>query len=707
MPDYRSIENDFLQKIIEIIEKYISSEQFGVSELARETNMSRSNLLRKIKKLTGLSVSQFIRQIRLEFARDILEEGALTVSEVSYKVGFSSTSYFIKCFRENYGYPPGEVGKHNVKATEDDKEIEDTETNEDDNKVQKAKKTSFGVLGTYIIIVLFAIVLFFLLKPLLFKPKISEKSIAVLPFKNDSNDTTNVYFINGLMESTLNNLQKIKDLRVISRTSVEKYRYNPKTTPEIAKELDVNYIIEGSGQKIGDQILLNIQLIDAKTDKHLWAEQYNRKAEDIFALQSEVAKNIAEKIEVIISPEVQQSIDKIPTNNLEAYDFFLQGLDLLNKGLPEYARNSVPYLKRAIALDSEFARAYAAAAMAYYFIDEHKANKLFSDSINYYADLALFYDSQLPQSLIAKALFYMAHEEFNLALPYFEKVLEYNPNSDVVYKFLVVLYANHFPNTAKYLEYALKGLKMDILASMDSATASYSYLHIGNAFIQSGFVEEAEMYTNKSLELAPGNLYAEDLKAFIQFAKHRDLAQLKGSLLKAFNKDTTRIDLVQEIGKAYYFLKDYKKAYAYYKPFVEIREKYNLAIYREENGRIGFVFEKAGNKQESEKYFEEFKSFAENDHSIYKHYYLSMYYSCRNEKEKALEHLEQFSKQNNYYYWIIIFTPIEPLFDNIKNLPEFKDIFKEIETRFWKNHERLKSSLEKKKLISGAVEGLN
>mgnify|MGYP001827765312 FL=1 len=97
-----------------------------------------------------------------------------------------------------------------------------------------------------------------------------EKSIAVLPFKNDSNDSTNIYLINGLMESLLNNLQAIEDLRVISRTSVEKYRHDTKSTPEIGRELNVNYLVEGSGQKIGNQILLSIQLIDANRDKHLW-----------------------------------------------------------------------------------------------------------------------------------------------------------------------------------------------------------------------------------------------------------------------------------------------------------------------------------------------------------------------------------------------------------------------------------------------------
>jgi len=111
MPDFYSIENDFLNKITEIIIENVSNEQFGVSELAQEIGMSRSNLLRKVKKLTDISVSQFIRQVRLEQAMEMLNEDSFTVSEVSYKVGFGSTSYFIKCFHDYYGYPPGEVGK--------------------------------------------------------------------------------------------------------------------------------------------------------------------------------------------------------------------------------------------------------------------------------------------------------------------------------------------------------------------------------------------------------------------------------------------------------------------------------------------------------------------------------------------------------------------------------------------------------------------
>ncbi len=688
MPEIRSIDKNFLQRITEIIEENISKEQFGVSELADEVGMSRSNLLRRVKKLTNLSVSQFIRNVRLEHAREMMDEGIYTVSQVSYRVGFGSTSYFIKCFREYYGYPPGKTGEREIAKENEDKK----------NKSGTQERSSLIVIGVFVLVVLLGVFLFVFIKPLITSEYKSEKSIAVLPFKNDSSDSVNMYFVNGLMESTLNNLQKIQDLRVISRTSVEKYRDSRKTSPEIASELDVNYLVEGSGQKIGDQILLNIQLIDAKNDKQLWAEQYNRESRDIFSLQSEVAKNIAAKIQVIISPEVKKSIDKIPTGNMQAYDIFLKGIDLLNKGLPENAKQSIPYLRKAIEMDPEFARAYAAIAIAYYTIDENQPVKQYSDSVNYFSDRAMFFDSKLPQSLIAKALFYMLSREYELAVPYLEKALEYNPNSDLVFAYLLDLYANHIPNTEKYLEYALRGLRIDI-SSYDSTIASFNYLHIANAFIQAGFQEQAEKYIDKSLVYKPDNLYSQYTKAYILFAKSKDLRQTKDLLLEVFGKDTTRLDIMQEVGKIYYYLRDYDNAYKYYKRFVNIRNTYHLNIYGSENAKVGFVYLKMGNSEEGKKLLEEFRDYAENDHSQYRHSGLALYYSYKGEKEKAVEHLNLFSNETGYFYWTVLFLPIEPLFDNIKESADFSKITSEIESNFKDWHNRIKNSLGQEGLL--------
>ena len=686
MPDIQFGEKEFIARITKIVEENISSEQFGVSELASEAGMSRSNLLRKIKKITGLSVSLFIRQIRLRHARELMEQNKYTVSEVSYKSGFGSVSYFIKCFHDFYGYPPGETVK---RAPEEEKAKDD---------IKPKKKSRYIYLWPVATFIVLAIASYLIASHFISHHQPTEKSIAVLPFKNDSNDSSNIYIINGLMESVLNNLQEIDELRVISRTSVEKYRNTSKTISEIAKELGVVYFVEGSGQKIGDRILLNIQLIDGVNDRQIWAKQYTRDTKDIFRLQQEVAKKIAREIKVTISPEAEARIDKIPTENPVAYELFLKGRELLKTRKRKDLERAILYFKQAIEEDNTYARAYAAVAIAYYYIDQYQADKNFSNEINYYADKAMLYDSELAQSLIAKALYYMSNGEYKLAASYLEKALKYNPNNELVYVFLVELYANFYPNTAKYLKYALKGMEIN-LAAYDSMTASVSYLHISNAFIQSGFVEEAKKYINKSLDFNPGNLYSLYVKAYIDYATDKNLQELKTGLVKTLEKDPYRPDIIQEVGKAYYFLRDYKNAVIYYQKYLKIKTTFKLDIYRSEDIKIALVFTEAGKTEEAKKLLADFKTMADNDRSVYKHMYLAQYYSYTGDTEKAIEHLKQFAQEEDYHYWVILFADIDPVFDNIKEMPEFKEILKELKIKFDKKHNKIRATLEEQHVI--------
>jgi TolB-like protein/AraC-like DNA-binding protein len=692
MPDMPQTENSFVSQITAIVEKQIANEQFGVSELADEMNMSRSNLLRRVKKETKLSVSQLISQVRLKHGMELLRKSSLNVSEVSHQVGFSSTSYFIKCFREYYGYPPGEVGKRDQETELNPipivPSIQDNPSN---------RKRNVIILGSAVIVVLAVGLLMYYYSWSSSESVSIQKSIAVLPFKNESNDSTNLYLINGLMESTLNNLQQIEDLKVTSRTSTEKYRNTTLSIPEMAKELHVNYFIEGSGQKIGDHILLNIQLIEASTDRHLWAKQYRRETKDIFELQEEIAKNIAQEIQVIITPEEEKRIKKIPTDDLVAYDLYLKGKELFYRSGREDLQASIPYFNKAIERDNKFALAYSNLVMVYYYLDIFQTEKRYTVEVNNYADKAVLFDSMSSESLIAKGLSFAHKKDYKQAVPYLEKALNYNSNAGLVIHFLTEFYSIYVPNPAKYLEYALRGVELELPAN-DSVTLSFKYFHLSNALMQAGFVDESITYMDKSLAYNPKSYFSGYIGALFRYFKTNDLNQTKELLIKELNKDTSRVDILHEVARICYTMRDYETSFRYCKRLIELKEIQHLDIYKEGNLMIAIVLGETGHKKESEEYAKEFKDFADNDLSIYKHLYLATYYSHIGDAQKAIEHLKLFSKEENYVFWILQLKN-DPVIDPIKDLPEFKKVMHNIETKFWRKNKEIRVTLEEKGLL--------
>ena len=679
-------DREFLDQLAAMVESNIADEEFGVSELADAMNMSRSNLLRRVKKAGNLSVSQLINKIRLERSMELLRNSGLNVSEVSHQVGFNSPSYFIKCFREHYGYPPGEVGKHaDVPAPEIPIST----------APNSAKKYWIG--GAALVLLLVAVWLIF--KPEIFREKLTrEKSIVVLPFKNDSGDSTNIYLINGLMEATLNNLQKIKDLRVLSRTSAEKYRDSDKSIPEIAEELKVSYLIEGSGQKIGDRIVLTIQLIDGLNDHHLWSKQYRREASDIFTLQQEISQDIAERIQAIITPEEQDRIEKIPTENLKAYDLFLKGLELLNAPKGDKLLESVTYFDQAIQEDESFALAYACAGMAFYYYDMFQAEKVYLDNLGAYSDKAMLHDPTLAESHIAKGMYYLTKKEYSQALPFLEKALEYRPNSSQVIGLLADFHANYLPNTGKYLEYALKGMRLES-GPADSVVTSYFYLRLGNALIQTGFVDESMDYINKSLEYFSENAYSRYVRAFVSYAQTKDLRLTRTLLKSEYARDSSRFDILQDLGKVSFYLREYDSAYLYYERFNRIREEQKLNVYVHENMIIGEVYEKVGRIEEGKQYIQSYRDYLEGDQTVYKNLGLAVYSAHHGEFATALEYLRLFAKEDNIKVWVILFLTEDPAMDEFKKNPEFQEIWSGIEKKFWENNRKIREKLEEEDLL--------
>src|SRR5207247_983806 len=188
--------------------------------------------------------------------------------------------------------------------------------------------------------------------------ELPAKSIAVLPFDNLSRDPDNAYFAEGVQDEILTRLAKVADLKVISRTSTQKYKSAPDNLRDIAKQLGVSNILEGSVQRAADQVRVTVQLINATNDAHLWAETYDRKLTDIFTVESEIAKTIADTLRAKLTGSEERMMSKKPTANPEAYEFYLKGRFFWNKRTGVDLRKAIDYFNQAVAKDPSYALAY-------------------------------------------------------------------------------------------------------------------------------------------------------------------------------------------------------------------------------------------------------------------------------------------------------------------------------------------------------------
>jgi len=268
--------------------------------------------------------------------------------------------------------------------------------------------------------------------------EVPEKSIAVLPFENRSEDKANAYFADGIQDEILTRLSKIADLKVISRTSTQHYKSTPENLPEIAKQLGVAHILEGSVQKSGDAVRVNVQLIKAANDSHLWADTFDRKLTDIFSVESEVAKSIADQLRAHISGQEEQIIAAKPTDNPEAYDAYLRGLAYSLKTVPTPANalGAQKYLREAVRLDPKFALSWA--LLSYvdargYLTQTLQPTVALREEARQAAETALTLQPNLGEAILAKGYYHYAGlKDYDTAVRYFEQARQLLPNSSQI-----------------------------------------------------------------------------------------------------------------------------------------------------------------------------------------------------------------------------------------------------------------------------------
>jgi len=264
---------------------------------------------------------------------------------------------------------------------------------------------------------------------------VPEKSIAVLPFENRSEETANAYFAEGIQDEILTRLSKIADLKVISRTSTQHYKSAPENLSEIAKQLGVAHILEGSVQKSGDVVRVNVQLIKAANDSHLWADTFDRKLTELLSVESEVAKAIADQLRAKLTGQEEQAIAAKPTDNPEAYDAYLRGLaySLKTANVPANALGAQKYLKEAVRLDPKFALGWA--LLSYvdsmgYLTETLQPTLALREEARQAAETALTFQPNLGEAVLANGYYdYACLKDYDTAMHYFEQARQLLPNS--------------------------------------------------------------------------------------------------------------------------------------------------------------------------------------------------------------------------------------------------------------------------------------
>jgi TolB-like protein/Flp pilus assembly protein TadD len=329
---------------------------------------------------------------------------------------------------------------------------------------------------------------------------ISNKSIAVMPFDNLSGDPQNAYFSEGVQDEILTRLAKIAELKVISRTSTQRFKSAPTDLRQIAQQLGVANILEGSVQKANDQVRVNVQLINALTDAHLWADTYDRKLTDIFAVETEIAKAVADVLKAKLTGSEEHVIAARPTENTEAHQLYLKGRFFWNKRTGNDLKKSIDYFQQAIAADPNYALAYAGVADGYVWLPGYTVGtpRDCYPKAAAAAKRALELDDTLAEARTSLALaFWLYNFDFSQAIREFQRAIELNPNYAIAHQ----QYGNNTLSALGRFDEAIaegkRAVELDPLSLVINADLGTDYYYARR-------YDEAIAQVRKTLEMDPG-----------------------------------------------------------------------------------------------------------------------------------------------------------------------------------------------------------
>jgi TolB-like protein/Tfp pilus assembly protein PilF len=456
---------------------------------------------------------------------------------------------------------------------------------------------------------------------------IPEKSIAVLPFDNLSRDPDNAYFCEGVQDEILTRLAKVADLKVISRTSTQHFKSTPDNLPQIAKQLGVAHILEGSVQKANDHVRVNVQLINALTDAHVWADTYDRKLTDIFAVESEIAKAIAETLQAKLTGAEKSSIAKAPTANPEAYELYLKGRFFWNKRTGADLRKAIDYFNQAIAKDPNYALAYVGLADSYLLLSSY-ASVSPGESLppaRSALKKALELDDSLAEAHASFGLLATLELDLHRALDELKRAVELKPNYATAHHWLALAHLTLAQFDSAISE-AKRAIELDPLSLVINADTSWIYFSARR-------YDEAEAQVRKALEIDP--------QFFLAHYYLGEVLQFKGRLTEA----------IAEFQKAFELNND----------------PYSL-------GMLGQAYARNGQKDEAQKILARLNEKAKSHYIA--PYALALVQIALGDKARAIEELERAYAQGETNYLFAI--KVDPMLDDLRGDPRFEALVQKV-----------------------------
>jgi TolB-like protein/Flp pilus assembly protein TadD len=454
-----------------------------------------------------------------------------------------------------------------------------------------------------------------------------NKSIAVLPFDNLSRDPDNAYFCEGVQDEILTRLAKVADLKVISRTSTQHFKSTPENLPEIAKQLGVAHILEGSVQKASDQVRVNVQLINALTDAHLWADTYDRKLTDIFAVESDIAKTIAETLQARLTGSEKSSIAKTPTVNPEAYELYLRGKFFAEKRTGADLRKSIEYYDQAIAKDPGYPLAYVGVADSNLLLSAYGTHSPKEAILPARAALkkALELDDSLAQAHASLGLLATLELDVNGAISELERAIQLNPNYATAHHWLA-LPLMAIGQSSRAIAEGKRAIELDPLSLIINADSCWVYFNARR-------YDEAETQARKTLEMDPRFAAAHYyLGGALQF---------KGKLTEAIAEFQKSADLYND-------------------------DQYSLAM-------LSQAYARQGKTDEAQKVLARIKEQAKSQYVS--PYSLAIALTALGDKARAIDELERGYDDAGFYISLI---KVDPFFDDLRGDPRFEALVQKV-----------------------------